>query len=862
MYDRAIQNESFITELPGDIDGFVYEMSYNPIHDPAGKVIGVSVIGSNITHRKEIEDSIVKKQRMLHGIAKATEELHTNSTLSEAIINSLSILGHAVDVHRTYLFENTINENGVEFVSQCYEWTAEGIPSQISSNGIKSFPISFISTFLPHFNRKEPLDAIISQLDDNIPIKRIFESQNVKSVLIVPVFFRGRLWGFLGYDDCIEERQWTDDELLLLKSFGNSLSIAIEKTETSKELYDMALFPKENPEPVVRINLKGEILLENEPAEYFRKHQIGSRNEILELYERISKKINARNQIGSFQFVYGNQVFQATAVLSKSKEYINIYFRDVSKQKSLETELESALQKSQEASEAKELFLANMSHEIRTPLNGIIGMVREFSKGKMSPEQRKTINNAMKASKHLLSLVNNILDVTKIEAGEFNLNPIHFKIQTLLNDISSILTSQAELKNIELNINLGKNVPEVFVGDEARIRQILINIAGNAIKFTQKGHVTVNCYVMPKPNGVSDNTSKLSDKIYLSFSVQDSGPGMDDSTLVNIFEKFQQEDRSGTGNLGGTGLGLFITKQLVELMDGGLKVKSEKGKGSEMMITLPLELGDLTKVISKNVSVDKGLLDDARILLVEDNEMNRLVACNTLALFNVKVTQAVNGEDAVNILKKKSFDIILMDIQMPVMDGIEATKIIRNSLNIQTPVIALTANALKTKIEACMAIGMNDYITKPFEDQDLFRVMARYYKSPVNVEKEPSEDNSPIESSELLYDLSKLKKMSRGNEAFINKMLQLFTDNFPQYNQDIKSSFEKRDIQKLKKLAHKIKPSINDMGIVSINQDILDIEFFDQNESSMELLKSLVDRVTSVLSEVTNQIKNRQNKQA
>ena len=858
LYDRALQNDSFITELPEDESGNVYEMSYNPIINPKGKVIGVSIIGRNITHRKHIEDTIIKKQKMLQGIAKATEELHSNPTLSEAIFNSLSTLGHSVDVHRTYLFENKINEEGIQVVSQCYEWTAEAIHSQITANGIKSFPLSFIQVFLPHFNRKEPLDAIVSNLDDELTIKKIFESRNVKSVLIVPVFFRESLWGFLGYDDCVDERHWTDDELLSLKSFGNSLSVAIEKTETTKELNDMALFPQENPDPIVRINLKGEILVENNPAELLRtiKHHESGRSQILDVYEIISARVNSKNQVDSFQFTYGHQIFHARSVLSKSNKYINIYFRDVTKQKSLEAELESALEKSLEASEAKELFLANMSHEIRTPLNGIIGMIREFSRGQMSSVQRNTIDSAMKASKHLLSLVNNILDVTKIEAGEFNLNPIHFSIQTLLNDVSSILTSQADLKNLELIINLDKNVPEVFIGDEARIRQILINIAGNAIKFTQIGHVTISCYC----NSKSVNTTVNNSDRNLILTIQDSGPGMGESTLVNIFNKFQQEKLSGTGNIGGTGLGMYITKQLVDIMGGSLKVDSKKGIGTEIMISLPLPLGDISNVVSKDVLVNKSLLYNARILLVEDNEMNRVVACNTLKQFNVEVTEVVNGEEAVNLLKKKTFDIILMDIQMPVMDGIEATEIIRNNLKIQTPIIALSANALKTKIDACMAIGMNDYITKPFEDQELFQVIARHYKTPIDLkQKNMPEDNSQTEVSDLLYDLSKLKKMSMGNDAFMEKMLTLFVDTYPLYIEELKSHLDKGDIDSLKNLAHKIKPSLNDLAVTSIKQEIVDIESFDKNESSLELLKSLVDKVTSVLTEVVNQIKKHQN---
>ncbi len=342
--------------------------------------------------------------------------------------------------------------------------------------------------------------------------------------------------------------------------------------------------------------------------------------------------------------------------------------------------------------------------------------------------------------------------------------------------------------------------------------------------------------------------------MHLAFNIQDTGIGMDELFLANIFEKFQQEDVSISRKFGGTGLGLFITKQLVELMDGRLKVKSEKGVGSEVHVCIPLSIGDISKVDNKETFANNNLLSNARILLVEDNEMNRVVACNALKIFNVEVTEAENGFEAVELLKKESFDLILMDIQMPVMNGIEATRIIRKTLKNNTPVIALSANALKTEVEACMAIGMNEYITKPFEEKELFQVMARHYKKMPKIRQQSSDDNSQSQVNELLYDLTKLNKMSMGNVSFVKKMLQLFVDNFPGYIQKMNDHFEKGDFESLKSLAHKIKPSLNDMGVMSIQQDILDLEHMEPSDNSSVDIKSLVDKVSSVLSLVVKQI--------
>ena len=526
---------------------------------------------------------------------------------------------------------------------------------------------------------------------------------------------------------------------------------------------------------------------------------------------------------------------------------------DITHRKEVEKTLTKAKESAEQAEQTQSNFLSTMSHEIRTPLNGIIGMLKQIDIYNLTGGQKSNINNAKKASLHLLSIVNNILDIAKLEAKELILDFKHFVLTDLLNDVHSILSTQASIKNIEFKLEFENLDSQVFYGDDARIRQILINIAGNAIKFTEKGEVVIRCYCL----------TNVHHKQELNFVIHDTGVGIEEKYLANLFNKFQQEDTSVYRKFGGTGLGLHITKQLVDIMNGNISVKSEKGVGTEMHISLSLEYGDKSKIERKETFAKSNLLNDAKVLLVEDNKMNRAVACNTLNMFNVKVTEAENGLEAVEILKKEGFDIILMDIQMPILNGIEATKLIRNELNIKTPIIAISANALKTEIEACLAIGMNEYITKPYEDQDLFQVLTKYYKKPTDFKhkQQPKAISTTIDS-DFLYDLSKLKKMSRGNDSFMEKMLTLFVENYPTYILEMRSHFEKGDIKKLKDLTHKIKPSLNDLAIISIKQDILDIEYFDQNNSSMELLKSLVDRVTSVLSKVVNQIKNRQNKQA
>ncbi len=946
-----------------------------------GSLRDIISIARNISKRKKVENSILKKQQMLQGIVEATEELLHNPILKEAINKSLEILGRAVEVNRTYVFENTNISKGKVASSMIHEWVSKGTPSELLKEDTHNIPISEFADFLPQLLNKEPFETIVSKLDDNLTMKQVLLSKNIKSVLIVPIFHRSKFWGFIGYDDCVNERIWTNDELLLLKSFGNSLSSALEKADKVKEVKDMALFPLENPDPVVRINLKGDIILINKPGKILRKaRDLKNKNDVEHrIYKGLSKKLNKQNRIETFEIKAGKLIYSATARLSETNEYINIYFSnitkqkvveraiirtnkqlklqeekyrniisnmnlgllevdnndiiqfcnqgftkisgfdlneikgkdiskiiylnsikrnsktqkiisqlnthesfeiltknkrgearwwlishapnyndageiigsigiylDISQQKQLEVDLESALIKARKASESKELFLANMSHEIRTPLNGIIGMIRELNKEQLSIKQSGYLNSAEKASRHLQSIVNDILEITKIEAGQLILTFEHFAIQELLDDVVSILKPQADRKLLNFEFDLNNNVLEAFIGDKVRIRQVLINLAGNAIKFTEKGSVQIKCFGLRK-------TSK---KQELCFVVKDTGIGIEKKYLGNLFNKFQQEDSSISRKFGGTGLGLHITKQLVDLMNGSLKVESKKGVGTKVEVRIPLPIGTLSVVPSKedSYSIDTAF-EDKRILLVEDNEINRIVAMNALKALKVNILEVDNGQKAVEILKQQNFDLILMDIQMPVMSGLDATKIIRKELKLKTPIIALSANAFKYEIEACLAVGMNDYVTKPFEEIDLWKVVAKYLQ--LEQTEQLLDKNKPIlnDKKNALFSLVKLEEMSRGDVDFVKKLVGIFIQTIPESIDEIIKFYEDNDIDGISRTAHKIKPSVATMGVKSIEQEILDLEGFSNENYDSNNLKKCIEKVSSTLTMVISELK-------
>jgi PAS domain S-box-containing protein len=522
---------------------------------------------------------------------------------------------------------------------------------------------------------------------------------------------------------------------------------------------------------------------------------------------------------------------------------------DITAQKKLEKDLEIALKTAREASEAKEAFLANMSHEIRTPLNGIIGMIRELNKeASLSETQKNYVNSVSKASQHLLSIINNILDLTKIEAGEFHLEHNHFSLPILLNDVIAILQTQADAKHIALKTSIDPDITEVLIGDTTRLRQILINLLGNAIKFTEKGYVEIIF------------GSKGANRYHqeLLITIKDTGIGMEPTFLQNLFSKFQQEDKSISRKYGGTGLGLAITKELIELMNGKIEVSSTKGAGTTITIALTLAKGNPTKVELEQQYLFKENLRHKSLLLVEDNEMNRMVAINAFTPYQTRITEALNGAEALMLLEKQQFDLILMDLQMPVMDGLEATQIIRKNMKIDTPIIALTANAFKSEIDTCLQAGMNDYVIKPFEESVLIQVVNKVMANHRQTYPTSPESDLSTETNQTmqLYDLSKLNEMSRGNEEFVLKMLELFITTTTAALEEIKKARTDKDIVSLRKLAHKIKPSVETMGILAISQDIKILEKFGLEPNDYpDGPDPIAERIINVLQRVMHTIK-------
>jgi len=382
--------------------------------------------------------------------------------------------------------------------------------------------------------------------------------------------------------------------------------------------------------------------------------------------------------------------------------------------------LEVEKAKAENATRAKSMFLASMSHEIRTPLNGIIGMIEILKHTHNSEKLEEYLEIIEISADNLLNIINDILDFSKIESDQIELEEIPFNIRDEVNNVFKLLNLKASSKGLDFEAVIDEDVPESLIGDPVRFRQILINLANNAIKFTDKGFVKIHLKA----------TESIEDKVNFYCSVADSGIGISPQGKERLFLEFSQSERSTTRKYGGTGLGLAISKKLTELMGGLIGVDSEIGKGSKFWFTFHMKISpDEVKQASKKSKVSQSHSKSLDILLVDDNAINRKVALFTLQKLGHRVESAENGKEAVDAFKSGNFDVILMDIQMPVMDGYQATAEIRDLQQAggfaNSKIVAMTANAEKGEMEKCIELGMDDYISKPFKTESLQEVIQR-----------------------------------------------------------------------------------------------------------------------------------------
>jgi PAS domain S-box-containing protein len=626
---------------------------------------------------------------------------------------------------------------------------------------------------------------------------------------------------------------------------GNVLGIVIvARDATAQKLlsnYSLSLI-EASLDPLVTINTEGKIMDMNEALvnitgmtreslidtdffDYFTEPQ-----KAREVYQEVF----AKGSVADSPLTLCHKDGKLTDVLFNGSVYkdeegnvlgIVIVARDVTDQKRIETELieakvfaeiateiaekakvkaENATRTAENALKAKQQFLSNMSHEIRTPMNAIIGFTKVLLKTDMSAKQQEYLQAIKLSGDSLIVLINDILDLAKVDAGKMVFEQTPFKLSSSITAMLHLFETKIREKNVTLIKDYDNRIPEVLVGDPVRLHQIILNLMSNAVKFTINGSITVSVHLLTED----------AEKVTLEFSVSDTGIGIAEDKIATIFENFQQASSDTSRLYGGTGLGLAIVKQLVEPQGGSVRVKSVLNEGSTFSFTLSfLKTTEEADEVMKPEDEDTELIDIS-VLVVEDIPLNQLLMKTILDDFGFERDVVANGKIAIEYLQNKTYDVVLMDLQMPEMNGFEATDYIRNTMKSNIPIIALTADVTTVDLAKCKAVGMNDYIAKPIDERVLYHKIIGLVNNPTLVKYSSQQGNESVDIKRIkCTNLDHLLKITKANPKLMMEMISLYLEQTPPLISAMTQSFQKKDWLALHAAVHKMIPSFSIMGM-------------------------------------------------
>lgn len=699
--------------------------------------------------RVEAEKKLAYKTEILSVITRITDKVLVSKNNSDIFEGIIDPIGKVTKIDRLSFFFNNENEKVIE---QKHRWTRLTNAMAPINPLLKTVNHNQIPEIISVLNSNKSYFSLVKNIKDQTT-RNFLEDLKSKSILFLPLHVKKNFYGFLVFDDFERERIWTEDEISSLLTLVNNISSAIERNinetfiQESEEKFRLlannipgTVHLSEYNEKWSKIYLNDEI---NKLTGYPKSEFLDRKIYFIDLIHPDDLKIvlNTTNEL----FMHKHKIHLIYRILHKDGQYrwVEEFGEPISKNGKIEfivgifiditkrIETEEAIKAknyAEAANKAKSEFLANMSHEIRTPLNGIIGFTDLLKNTNLESIQRNYMNTINESAHSLMDIINDILDFSKIESGKLELDVKKYNLDELINQVIELVKYDTNIKKIELLLNINPNVPNYIWTDSIRLKQILINLLGNAIKFTENGTVLLT---------ISNEEIHENQINKIRFSVKDTGIGIKKDFQQKIFSAFSQGDNSTTRKFGGTGLGLSISNQLLSLMESKLNLISEYGSGSDFYFDVLLktsnetnyeEVEDLEVIISSSTETNYGF-QNYKILIIEDNKINMLLAKTLIKQIipNGSIFEAENGKVGVEKFHLIHPNLILMDVQMPVMNGYEATNEIRKTEKGKfTPIIALTAGTVVGEKEKCLEAGMNDYASKPIVKEKLEGIIAKW----------------------------------------------------------------------------------------------------------------------------------------